>query len=389
MKAVSDVGTFAPPVAERIRAWGVVGTVPRIAAAALVVFAILYVIVIANPPGESGGGDWRTTNTGSAIDDFGAFLATVLDGLTFAGLLFIVASGFSLIFGLMRVVNMAHGAFYLLAGYIAYEVQQAMTGSGYAIPGSDVNTLEWVVPWLVAMACIAVFGLAVQQVLLRWNQGQDLRQALITIAVSVIVADQVIAHFPRHVPSGAVQFGGSAVNLSWPGWTYRFVDLHVAGVSYSLTRLVMLALGVLVGLTLWLWLYRTKTGMVIRAGVDDRQMTSALGINIQVTFAIAFFVGSALVAFGAVVGGSQASIAQGQDGQWLLFSLIVVIIGGMGSLAGAAVGAVLYGLVFSFAVAYLPVTGDNCCTQYSVVLTFVLLALVLAFRPQGLFGRAA
>jgi branched-chain amino acid transport system permease protein len=389
LKAVCHAGTFDPPVAERIRAWGVVGTVPRIAAAALVVFAILYVIVIANPPGESGGGDWRTTNTGSAIDDFGAFLATVLDGLTFAGLLFIVASGFSLIFGLMRVVNMAHGAFYLLAGYIAYEVQQAMTGSGYAIPGSDVNTLEWVVPWLVAMACIAVFGLAVQQVLLRWNQGQDLRQALITIAVSVIVADQVIAHFPRHVPSGAVQFGGSAVNLSWPGWTYRFVDLHVAGVSYSLTRLVMLALGVLVGLTLWLWLYRTKTGMVIRAGVDDRQMTSALGINIQVTFAIAFFVGSALVAFGAVVGGSQASIAQGQDGQWLLFSLIVVIIGGMGSLAGAAVGAVLYGLVFSFAVAYLPVTGDNCCTQYSVVLTFVLLALVLAFRPQGLFGRAA
>ena len=389
MKLSCQLGTFVAPVAERVRAWGVVGTVPRAAAAALVVFAILYVVVLANPPGELGGGDWRTTNTGSAIDDFGAFFATVMDGLTFAGLLFIVASGFSLIFGLMRVVNMAHGAFYLLAGYIAYEIQQWMTGSGYALQGTDVNTLEWVVPWLVAMVCIAVFGLAVQQLLLRWNQGQDLRQALITIAVSVIVADQVIAHFPRHVPSGAVRFGGSAVNLTWPGWTFRFVDLHVGGVSYSLTRLVMLALGVLVGLVLWLWLYRTKTGMVIRAGVDDRQMTSALGINIQVTFAIAFFVGSALVAFGAVVGGSQASISQGQDGQWLLFSLIVVIIGGMGSLAGAAVGAVLYGLVFSFAVAYLPVTGDNCCTQYSVVLTFVLMALVLAFRPQGLFGRAA
>jgi branched-chain amino acid transport system permease protein len=387
LKAASDVGTFVGPVAERIRAWGVVGTVPRAAAAALVVFAILYVTVIANPPGEFGGGDWRTTNTGSAIDDFGAFFATVMDGLTFAGLLFIVASGFSLIFGLMRVVNMAHGAFYLLGGYIAYEIQQWMTGVGYSLAPTEVNTLEWVVPWLIAMACIAVFGLAVQQLLLRWNQGQDLRQALITIAVSVIVADQVIAHFPRHVPVGAVRFGGSAVNLSWPGWTYRRVDL--AGIDYSLSRLTMLGLGVLVGLALWLWLYRTKTGMVIRAGVDDRQMTSALGINIQVTFAIAFFIGSALVAFGAVVGGSQGSIAQGQDGQWLLFSLIVVIIGGMGSLAGAAVGAILYGLVFSFAVAYLPVTGDNCCTQYSVVLTFVLMALVLAFRPQGIFGRAA
>jgi branched-chain amino acid transport system permease protein len=358
-------------------------------AAGLVVFSILYVLVIANPPGELGGGDWKTTNTGSAFDDPGAFLSTVLDGLTFAGLLFIVASGFSLIFGLMRVVNMAHGAFYLLAGYIAYEVQQAMTGSGYALQPSEVNTLEWVVPWLVAMACIAVFGLAVQQVLLRWNQGQDLRQALITIAVSVIVADQVIAHFPRHVPLGAVRFGGSAVNLSWPGWVYRRVDLHVAGIDYSLSRLTMLGLGVLVGLALWLWLYRTKTGMVIRAGVDDRQMTSAIGINIQVTFALAFFIGSALVAFGAVVSGSQSSIAQGQDGQWLLFSLVVVIIGGIGSLAGAAAGAILYGLVFSFSVAYLPVPGDNCCTQYSVVLTFVLLALVLAFRPQGIFGRSA
>jgi branched-chain amino acid transport system permease protein len=377
-------------VTERLRAWGVVGTVPRAFAAGIVVFALLYVLVIANPQSSDlGGGDWRTTNFGSAVDDPAAFLTTILDGVTFAGLLFIVASGFSLIFGLMRVVNMAHGAFYLLGGYIAYEVQQRMTGSGFALGGVDVSTLDWVVPWLVAMACIAVFGVAVQQLLLRWNQGQDLRQALITIAVSVIVADQVIAHFPRTVPEGTQQFGGNAVSITWPGWTNDFVDLHVAGVGYSLARLVMLALGVGVGIALWLWLHRTKTGMVIRAGVDDRQMTSALGINIQVTFAIAFLVGSALAAFGAVVNGSQSSISQGQDGQWLLFSLVVVIIGGMGSLAGAAVGSVLYGLVFSFAVAYLPTTGDNCCTQYSVVLTFVLMALVLAFRPQGLFGRAA
>ncbi|MBA3382922.1 MAG: hypothetical protein H0T97_13850, partial [Actinobacteria bacterium] len=134
-------------------------------------------------------------------------MATILDGLTFAGLLFIVASGFSLIFGLMRVVNMAHGAFYLLGGYVAYEVQQRMTGSGFGLQSGEVNTLEWVVPWLIAMVCIGVFGLGVQQLLLRWNQGQDLRQALITIAVSVIVADQVIAHFPRTVPAGTQRFG--------------------------------------------------------------------------------------------------------------------------------------------------------------------------------------
>lgn len=375
-------------MSERLRQVDARRLVPRLIVAGLVGFALLYVVALATPAGDVGG-NWRTTNFGSAIDDPGAFLFTLLDAITFAGLLFIVASGFSLIFGLMRVVNMAHGSFYLLGGYIAYEIQQEMTGQGYSAQPSEVNTLEWVVPLLVAMGSIAIFGLIVQQLLLRWNQGQDLRQALITIAVSVIVADQVIAHFPRHVPEGSQRFGGNAVSLGWPGWTNRLVDLHVWNVSYSLARLTMLALGVAVGILLWLWLYRTKTGMVIRAGVDDRQMTSAIGINIQVFFAIAFAVGAALVAMGAVVQSSQGNISQGQDGVWLLNSLVVVIIGGMGSLLGAVAGSLLFGLVSAFSITYLPVAGADCCTQYSPVLTFVLMALVLAFRPQGLFGRAA
>jgi branched-chain amino acid transport system permease protein len=365
--------------------------VPRLVVAGLVVFAVVYIVALTKPAGEFGGGDWRTTNSGSAIHDPKAFVAVLLDALTFAALLFIVASGFSLIFGLMRVVNMAHGSFYLLGGYIAYEIQQSRNpeGQGYSLQPFQVNTWDWVLPLLVTVACIAVFGLAVQQLLLRWNQGQDLRQALITIAVSVIVADQVIAHFPRHVPAGAPRFGGNAVSIAWPGWSDRFVDLKLFGVQYSLSRLVMLGLGIAVGLGLYLWLYRTRTGMVIRAGVDDRKMTSALGINIQVVFAIAFVVGAALAGFGAVVGTSQGNIAQLQDGQWLLYSLVVVIVGGMGSLLGAAVGSLLYGLVFMFSGAYLPTTGNDCCGQYSIVFTFALLALVLAFRPQGLFGRAA
>ena len=127
--------------------------------------------------------------------------------------------------------------------------------------------------------------------------------------------------------------------------------------------------------------------MVIRAGVDDQQMTAALGINIQRTFAVAFVVGSALAAVGAVVWGSQAAIASGQDGQWLLNSLVVVIVGGMGSIFGAAAGSILYALVLTFSAAYLPTTGSDCCTQYSIVITFALIAFVLAFRPRGLFGR--
>jgi branched-chain amino acid transport system permease protein len=390
LKLTCQLGTFGAPVRERVRSWGVAGTVPRLAVAGALVFAVVYVLFLTTTVDEFGNGNWRTTNSGSAINDPEAFFEVLLDALTFAGLLFIVASGFSLIFGLMRVVNMAHGSFYLLGGYIAYEIQQWMNpeSQGFPVQPAQVSTWEWVLPLLVTIACIGAFGLGFQQLLLRWNQGQDLRQALITIAVSVIVADQVIAHFPRHVPPGAVQFGGNAVSIGWPGWTARFVDLKVFGIEYSLSRLVMLALGILIGIALYLWLYRTKTGMVIRAGVDDRQMTAALGINIGVVFAIAFVVGASLAAFGAVVGTSQGNVAQLQDGQWLLYSLVVVIVGGMGSLFGAAVGALLYAIVFMFSAAYLPTTGNECCTQYSIVFTFVLMALVLAFRPQGLFGRA-
>jgi branched-chain amino acid transport system permease protein len=155
----------------------------------------------------------------------------------------------------------------------------------------------------------------------------------------------------------------------------------------------MIVLGVGVGILLWLWLYRTKTGMIIRAGVDDRQMTSALGVNIQVTFALAFVVGAALAAFGGAVFSSYAGVNPSTDGQWLLNSLVVVIVGGMGSIFGSVAGALLYALVYNFSIAYLPTdvlttTNGTCCTDYSIVLTFVLLALVLAFRPRGLFGRA-
>jgi branched-chain amino acid transport system permease protein len=363
-------------MSERLTQLDVRRSLPWLVVGLLVFGALLYIVVLAEPSPDIGG-NWRSTTFGSAIDDWQSFTRTLLNGLTFAALLFIVASGFSLIFGLMRVVNMAYGSFYLVGGYIAYEVQQRMTGAGFTIPGIEVSTWEWVFPAIVAAGLVGLLGLVVQQLFLSWNQGQELRQALITIAISVIIADQVIAHFN----------GGLASTVTWPGCTNRLVELPLLGVDYSLARLVMLFLGIAVGIALWVWLYRTRTGMVIRAGVDDLQMTSALGVNIKRTLAIAFVVGSALAAFGGVVGASQGAIAPGQDGQWLLNSLVVVIIGGMGSLLGAAVGSLLYGLTFSFSAVYLPTIGDNCCTQYSIVFTFILLALVLAFRPQGLFGR--
>jgi branched-chain amino acid transport system permease protein len=333
---------------------------------ALVAFLIVWVLFIASG-----------TSFGSAVNDPKDFLITLLNGLTAAALYFVVASGFTLIFGLMRVVNMAHGAFFLLGGYIALRIQRDMVGGGggaLGLSSSQVSLAQWVLPGLAAIAIVAGVGLLMQQALLRWNQGQDLRQALITIAVSIILADQMLAHF-----------GGVAEDISWPGTFDKFVNLHVYGIQYTLTRLVILAIGLIVGFGLWFWLKRTRTGMVIRAGVDDRDMVSAMGINIQLTFAIAFTVGSALAGLGGVIGGSFASLAPGVDANWLLNSLVVVIIGGMGSLGGAAIGSLLLGVTTNFAAAYLPANY----TYYSIIFTFVLLAIVLAVRPLGLFGRPA
>jgi branched-chain amino acid transport system permease protein len=346
-------------------AYGSLRRAAQILLLALVAFPVIWVLFIASG-----------TTFGPAVSDPKDFLITLLNGLTAAALYFVVASGFTLIFGLMRVVNMAHGAFFLLGGYIALRLQRDMVGGGGALglSSAQVSFAQWLLPGLAAVAIVAGAGLIMQQVFLRWNQGQDLRQALITIAISIILADQMLAHF-----------GGVAEDISWPGTFDKFVNLHVYGIQYTLTRLVILIIGLAVGGALWFWLKKTRTGMVIRAGVDDRDMVSAMGINIQLTFAIAFTVGSGLAGLGGVIGGSFASLAPGVDANWLLNSLVVVIIGGMGSLGGAAIGALLLGLTTNFAAAYLP--ADY--TYYSIIFTFVLLAIVLAVRPLGLFGRPA
>ncbi len=340
-----------------------------------VVFALVWVLFAASACGSSNCTGAQTA-FGSAVDDPHDFLITLLNSITAAGLYFVVASGFTLIFGLMRVVNMAHGAFFLLGGYIALKLQQEFVGadSAFGLLSSQVSFWQWLVPSLIAAVCIGIAGLGMQQAFLRWNQGQELRQALITIAIAIILADQMIAHF-----------GAFTQDIAWPGALDTRVSIHLAGVDYSLTRLFILGIALAAGAGLWLWLKKTRTGMVIRAGVDDRQMVSALGVNIQLTFAIAFFVGSALAGFGGAIGGSFASLGPGVDANWLLYSLVVVIIGGMGSLTGAAVGSLLLGLVSTFSAVYLPANY----TYYSIMFTFGLLALVLAFRPQGLFGRPA
>jgi branched-chain amino acid transport system permease protein len=320
------------------------------------------------------------------LGDLRQFWTVSLNGITLAALYFVVASGFTLIFGLMRVVNMAHGSLYLLGGYLAFEMQKGwfeketeglnLSLSSPSGGSSEYDLFGWLVPILLAAIAIGFVGLLIQQVFLRWNQGQDLRQALITIAISVILADQMLA-----------QFGGIAKDIKPPSNWPESVELF--GVQYGFFRLVIVTgAALIIGIGLWWLIKRTRFGLIVRAGVDDRDMVSALGINIPIVFGVAFFLGAMLAGIGGGLGGTMIALEPGEDASFLLSSLIVVIIGGMGSLGGAAIGALLLGLVDAYADVYL-VFGDTDLTNYSILLTFALLVVVLAVRPLGLFGRPA
>jgi branched-chain amino acid transport system permease protein len=322
-----------------------------------------------------------------AVDNFSQFVTVTLNGLSLSALYFVVASGFTLIFGLMRVVNMAHGSLYLLGGYLALNFQEKLfqkddgglnlsLSAGGGGGGGDYNLIGWIVPLLMSVLIIGVIGVALQQLFLRWNQGQDLRQALITIAISVVAADQMLA-----------AYGGIAKDVKAPGSFPESVSLSSVHVGFF-RLVIVVGSALLIGLGLWLLIKRTRYGKIVRAGVDDRDMVAALGINVQLVFAGAFFIGAMLAGYGGVLGGTMLSLQPGEDTSFLLNSLIVVIIGGMGSLGGAAIGALALGLVDAYADVYL-IFGDHDLTNYSILLTFALLVVVLAVRPLGLFGRPA
>jgi branched-chain amino acid transport system permease protein len=285
------------------------------------------------------------------------FILTVMNGMTLAALYFLVASGFTLVFGLMRNVNLAHGSLYLLGAYVGF------------------NVADWTGSWFLGVAAgflgMAVVGAILQVVIFRRMQGQDLRQTLVTIGLSIVMADLMLA-----------VWGGNTYQFDPPAWLSGPVQLMTAPVvKYPLYRLVLLASAIVIGVGLWLLLNKTRIGMMIRAGVDDRGMLAASGVNVQRIFTITFALGAGLAGFAGVVGGTALSIAPGEDTRYLLASLVVVIVGGMGSVTGAAIGATLIGLAEQLGLVYSP--------TYGVVYTFLIMVVVLAFRPQGIMGKAA
>jgi branched-chain amino acid transport system permease protein len=283
------------------------------------------------------------------------FVTTTLNGLTLAALYFLVASGFTLVFGLLRNVNLAHGSLYLLGAYVGWVVGE--------------HSGSWLLAAAAGFASAALVGLVLQVAVFRFMQGQDLRQTMVTIGLSIVLADIMLWIF-----------GGQIYQFDPPRIIFGGTPLPIV-VRYPTYRLVLLATAIVIGVALWLFLNRTKVGMMIRAGVDDRAMLAASGVNVQMVFAVTFAIGAGLAGFAGVVGGTALSIAPGEDTRYLLASLVVVIVGGMGSVVGAAYGAILVGLAEQIGLAYIP--------HYGIVLTFVIMVLVLAFRPRGLLGARA
>jgi branched-chain amino acid transport system permease protein len=266
--------------------------------------------------------------------------------------LFVLSAGLTLIFGLMQIVNMAHGSFYLLGGYIAFTVVRA-TGS-------------FALGLVAACAAIMVLGMLMQRFCLQGLHKKELPQALLTLGFLFIFADLAFWIW-----------GGNPVLVPMP----KMVEgaTRVLGVPYPLYRLVLIGVGLASALLLWLFLERTRFGAIIRAGMDDEEMVRGIGINIPLVFTVVFGIGAALAALGGVLGGPLLGLFPGADFEIALLAFVVVTVGGLGSIKGAFLASLLVGLVENFGTAWFP--------QLSLFTIIVPMVIVLALRPTGLMGR--
>lgn len=280
-------------------------------------------------------------------------LQQLLNGLSFGALLFLVASGFTLIFGLMRISNLAHGAFYLAGAYVAAVVVDAVGNFWLGV--------------LAGALTAASIGFVLERGLLRRVRNKEMPEVLLTVGVSVVIADLVLAIFgghPRSIVSGSGVPSGALV---------------IGDFVYPQYRLFILGVTIIIGAALFLAQKYSRIGAVVRAGVDDRETAAALGINIDRVFTWVFVVGAALAGVAGVIGAGLLSLSPGSGTEILLYAMVVVIVGGLGSVAGAAVGAVLIGLIDAFTKVLFP--------ELAYFTIFAPMALVLVLRPQGLFGR--
>ena len=291
------------------------------------------------------------------------FLIQVLNGVQYGLLLFLVASGLTLIFGIMGIINLAHGSFYMLGAYLAFSLTGALGNF-----------------WLALLAGILLslaFGIILEWLVMRFLYRRDhLYQVLLTYGLILIFEELRSLIWGDDVHGVAVPAELAASiplteNLSYP--VYR---LAISGVC------VALALGMY-----WL-IRRTRLGMMIRAGAVNREMVQALGINIGLLYRVVFALGVALAAFAGMIAAPAASVFPGMGNQILIICFVVVVIGGIGSVKGALVAAILIGLVDTFGkVVTLQIAGVKLLPELAGMTVYLLMAAVLLWRPEGIFGK--
>ena len=275
-----------------------------------------------------------------------------VNSVTFGGLLFLLSAGFSLIFGLMRIPNLTHGSMFMVGAYLGTTLLSGALGF----------MLNF---WVAAL--IAAFEVAalMERLLLRRLAGQQLAQVLVTLGDSFMVADLCL-----------MAWGGDPISVATPPRLGGFIRFGAA--AAPLYRLAIIALAVVFAIGLWLMLDRTRLGAMIRAGVDDPQMARVVGIRVSELFTIVFGLGAALAGFAGVIGGPILSVYPGLDQDMLPLALVVVILGGTGSLLGSFAGSIIVGFLYNFGQALVP--------ELAYFILFLPMVLVLVLRPQGLFG---
>ncbi|MEE9269400.1 MAG: branched-chain amino acid ABC transporter permease [Candidatus Krumholzibacteria bacterium] len=281
------------------------------------------------------------------------WILQALNGISMGSLLFLLASGFTLTFGLARFINLAHGAFYLLGGYIGLSTLRATGNFWLALLAGGVS--------------IVVVSYFCERHLFRRTRDNHLAQVLLTIGIVYVIADIAL-----------LVWGGNPLRIPPPAFARGPIDLPW-GIVYPRYRFFLIVFGAIVAAVLWVIYTKTQLGAIVRAGVDDREMVDALGINVHRLFGLVFGLAAFLAGVSGVAGGAFLTLYPGAEWDVLVLALVVVIIGGLGSLGGAIVGSLIVGLIDAY--------GRWLFPEFSYFMVFGPMVILLLFRPTGLFGR--
>ena len=281
-------------------------------------------------------------------------IVQVINGISYGFLLFIITCGLSLIFGIMGVLNLAHGSLYMIAAYLAFSITHSLTASFW-------------LALVVTPVVVALISILLEFTLLRptYHLGH-LAQVLLTLGVAYVFHDLA-----------TWIWGTNVLSITVPPLLAGSVE--ILGQSFPVYRLAIILFGVIMALVLWLLLDKTRWGAIIRAGLSDQEMITGLGVNIKLVFTVIFFIGAFMAGLGGVIAAPVLGIYPGMDFEILILALVVLVIGGLGSISGSLLAGLIVGVVETLGKVFFP--------QLAMFIIFVLMALVLLFRPQGLLGK--